>query len=78
MDRAGACRLTFSNHKVAGVLGEVLSVFTSHQVNVVDMVNKSRGDVAYIIIDLEQIPSDQAVADIRALEHVVGFRLIKV
>jgi D-3-phosphoglycerate dehydrogenase len=78
MDMAGACRLTFSNQNVAGVLGEVLSVFTSHQVNVVDMVNKSRGDVAYNIIDLEQIPSEQALADIRALEHVVGLRLIAV
>jgi D-3-phosphoglycerate dehydrogenase len=76
MERAGTCRLTFANHNVAGVLGEVLSVFTQHQVNVIDMVNKSRGDVAYNIIDLEQIPSDPALVDIQALEHVVGLRLI--
>jgi D-3-phosphoglycerate dehydrogenase / 2-oxoglutarate reductase len=76
MERAGACRLTFSNHNVAGVLGEVLSVFTEHQVNVIDMVNKSRGEVAYNIIDLEQRPSDQALADIRGLEHVVSLRLL--
>lgn len=76
MERAGACRLTFANHNVAGVLGEVLSVFTNHQVNVVDMVNKSRGDVAYNIIDLEALPSDQALSAIAELEHVIRLRLI--
>ncbi len=76
MDRAGVCRLTFANHNVAGVLGEVLSVFTNHQVNVVDMVNKSRGEVAYNIIDLEALPSDAAIQEIEALEHVFAIRLI--
>ena len=76
MERAGTCRLTFANQNVAGVLGEVLSVFTEHQVNVVDMVNKSRGDVAYNIIDLEQTPSEGALAAIRGLEHVVSLRLL--
>jgi D-3-phosphoglycerate dehydrogenase len=76
MDRAGVCRLTFTNINVAGVLGEVLSVFTSYQVNVVDMVNRSRGEIAYNIIDLEQLPEEKALADIRSLENVIGLRLI--
>jgi D-3-phosphoglycerate dehydrogenase len=77
MERAGACRLTFANHNVAGVLGEVLSVFTQYQVNVVDMVNKSRGNVAYNIIDLEKMPNDNAIAAIEALEQVMILRLLK-
>lgn len=76
MGRAGACRLTFSNYNVAGVLGEVLSVFTQYQVNVIDMVNKSRGDIAYNIIDLEQVPSDAALNEIGELEQVITMRLI--
>jgi len=76
MERAGACRLTFVNNNVSGVLGNVLSVFTEHEVNVVDMVNKSRNDIAYNIIDLEQLPSEQALSNIRDLEHVVALRLI--
>jgi len=76
MGQAGVCRLTFTNINVAGVLGEVLSVFTSYQVNVVDMVNRSRGEIAYNIIDLEQLPEEKALADIRSLENVIGLRLI--
>lgn len=76
MDRAGDCRITFTNSNVAGVLGDVLSVFTRHQVNVIDMVNKSRGDLAYNIIDVEGVLSKQVLTEIQGLEHVICLRLI--
>ena len=78
MDRAGegSCRLTFTNHNVSGVLGDVLSVFNQHKVNVIDMVNKSKDHIAYTIIDLEQIPSDEAIEEIRSIESVVSLRLL--
>ncbi|ODS22797.1 3-phosphoglycerate dehydrogenase [Candidatus Endobugula sertula] len=77
MSRADGCRLTFVNHNVAGVLGDVLSVFTKHQVNVIDMVNKSQGDIAYNIIDLESEVGELMIADINAIEHVIALRLLK-
>ena len=73
---SGCCRLTFSNRNVSGVLGNVLSIFTQHQVNVIDMVNKSRGDVAYNILDLEQVPSEQVLEEIRRVEQVIRLRVI--
>ena len=76
MARAGDRRITFANHNVAGVLGDVLSVFTKHQVNVIDMVNKSRGEMAYNIIDIEGALSDEVVAEINALEHVIALRVL--
>jgi D-3-phosphoglycerate dehydrogenase len=77
MARAGDLRVTFANHNVAGVLGDVLSVFTRHQVNVIDMVNKSRGDAAYNIIDIEGELNDDVLQEIQSLEHVIGLRIIK-
>jgi D-3-phosphoglycerate dehydrogenase len=40
-----------------GFLGHVLSVLANNQVNVVDMVNKSRGELAFNIVDVEQRPA---------------------
>lgn len=77
MARAGDCRVTFANHNVAGVLGDVLSVFTKHQVNVIDMVNKSRGDMAYNIIDVEGKLGDDVISEINALEHVIALRVLE-
>lgn len=77
MDRAaGASRITFTNNNVSGVLGDVLAILSSNSVNVVDMVNKSRGDLAYSIIDLESAPSSDVVSAIAGTEHVINVRVL--
>lgn len=77
MDRdPGTFRITFANDNVSGVLGNVLGVLAKYEANVADMVNKSRGDIAYNIIDVEQRPSDELVSALSDLEHVVSVRVI--
>lgn len=73
---AGSTRITFSNDNVSGVLGHVLSVFAEHNVNVIDMMNKSRGDVAYNIMDLAESPSEAVLNSIKAVDHVIRVRVI--
>ncbi|MCW8196288.1 phosphoglycerate dehydrogenase [Proteobacteria bacterium 005FR1] len=77
MSRAGGFRITFANDNVSGVLGHVLSVLADNNVNVIDMVNKSRGQVAYNIIDVEQEPSESVMAAIKDVEHVISVRTLK-
>ena len=74
MGRQGGHRITFCNRNVSGVLGQVLSVLAEREINVVDMVNKSRGDVAYNILDVEQQPGDQLIEAIGAVDNVVRVR----
>lgn len=77
MDRTpGVSRITFSNDNVAGVLGQVLSVLADHQVNVIDMMNKSRGELAFNIIDVETPPDATVIAAIQAVAHVIRVRLL--
>ena len=77
MDRApGASRITFSNDNVAGVLGQVLSVLAERQVNVIDMMNKSRGELAYNIIDVDGAPDPAVTAAIQAVPHVIRVRVV--
>lgn len=78
MDRAAntGARITFSNENVSGVLGHVLSLLADNKVNVIDMVNKSRGEVAYNIIDVQQAPSADVVDAIKKVEHVIAVRII--
>ncbi|MGB1310812.1 MAG: phosphoglycerate dehydrogenase [Leucothrix sp.] len=71
-----ACRITFTNHNVAGVLGNVLSQFAKDNVNVLDMVNKSRGEVAYNILDLAAVPSDVVIEALQNAEHVISVRVL--
>ena len=58
------------------MLGNVLSIFTTNNVNVVDMMNKSRGNVAYNILDVETAPSDTIIDQLRKVEHVINVRVL--
>ena len=71
-----ACRVTFTNNNVAGVLGDVLSQLAKDKVNVIDMVNKSRNEVAYNILDLEAVPADSTIDALRNAEHVTSVRVM--
>ena len=76
LQRTTGSRLTFTNENVSGVLGHVLSVLADASINVVDMLNKSRGNLAYNILDLEQ-GADSAVTDkILAVDHVMNVRAL--
>ena len=72
----GTARITFSNDNVSGVLGHVLSVLADNKVNVIDMVNKSRGELAFNIIDVEATPQAAVIAAIQAIDHVIRVRAI--
>ena len=72
----GAGRITFSNDNVSGVLGHVLGVLAERKVNVLDMVNKSRGELAFNIIDVEGAPGADVVSAIEAVAHVIRVRVI--
>jgi len=54
----------------------VLSVLAEHQVNVIDMMNKSRAELAFNIVDVEHQPSAAVVAAIEATAHVIRVRVI--
>jgi len=71
-----ASRIAFSNDNVAGVLGHVLSILADKEVNVLDMINKSRGELAYNLIDVGSRPSAEVIAAIEKVEHVIRVRVI--
>jgi len=75
MARTGSYRITFCNENVPKVLGSVLSVLADHNINVIDMVNLSRGDFAYSIIDIET-PDDGVMNSINNAEGVIRARLL--
>lgn len=72
----GTTRLVVLNENVAGVLGHVLSVLAEHSVNVVDMVNKSRGELGINLIDAETAVGEAVVSAIRAVPHVIRVRVL--
>ena len=69
-------RIAVSNENVPTMLGKLLSLLADENINVIDMLNKSREDVAYNLIDLVCVPSDPVLEKMRAIDGVINVRVI--
>ena len=69
-------RLAVVNKNVPGMLGQITSLLASKNANVADLTNKSREELAYNLIDIEQEPDDELLFNLRSLENVMSVRVI--
>ena len=74
LERITESRLTVTNRNAPGTLSHILNVLGDANLNVADLLNKSRGDIAYNLIDLNSEPSLDVLDKIRALEGVINVR----
>ena len=76
MARGSDFRLTFSNSNVPNVLSTVLSQISGTGANVIDLVNQSRNEIAYNIMDIDQPVTDELVDAISNLDGVIRVRRV--
>lgn len=76
MPRSGVCRVCVIHKNVPAVLNAILSVFSGHGMNVENLINKSRKDMAYTMIDLDTRIGDAFVAQLRSLPNVIRVRVL--
>ncbi len=76
LERNGGYRIAFSNRNVPKMLNQVLSVLADGDINVIDMINKSRNDVAYNIIDIEQEPNAELIQALEDIDGVIKVRTL--
>ena len=56
------------------MIGKITTVLADNELNIIDMVNKSRGDIAYNVIDLETKPPEKVLVELSALDDVISVR----
>ncbi len=76
MERTGGYRIALANRNVPRILGSVLSILANRNINVIDMINKSRDEVAYNLIDVETAPGADLLKDIGDIDGVINVRVI--
>lgn len=76
LSAAAGTRLAITNRNVPKMLGQITSVLADQNINVIDMLNKSREDIAYNLIDLESAPSQEALNAIASIEYVIKVTLL--
>ena len=76
MDRESRFRIAIANANVPNMLGQISTAMAHAGLNIHNMVNKSRGDMAYTLVDVDSPVSDSVVAALRAIEGVLAVRYL--
>ena len=72
-----AGRIAILHKNISNMIGQFTSVFGSSKVNIQDMTNKSKGDVAYTLIDVSDPVGDDILEKISAIDGVFRVRKVK-
>ena len=70
-------RITILHRNIPGSLGRFTAAIAGENINIAGLTNKSRGEYAYTMLDLDHHPSEQAVEQLRKIEGVLRVRIIK-
>lgn len=76
LERTTEYRMTIANRNEPGTLSDILTLIGEDGLNVADLLNKSVGNIAYNIIDLDDTPQQTLLDKIIGLEGVINLRLI--
>ena len=76
MERNGGQRLAIVNRNVPNMVGQISAALAAENLNILDMLNKSRGDLAYTLIDINETPSGTLLDRLQAIEGVLAVRAL--
>lgn len=76
MPRTEGHRVTIVNSNVPDMIGQISSAMAKKGMNIIDMLNKSRGEVAYSIIDIDKPADDVLIEELKSIKGVLNVRAI--
>ncbi len=74
--RTTATRICVLHKNIPNMLTQISGIVSALGINIDSMVNKSKKDNAYTVLDVEGVPDDAALDKIRAIEGVIRVRMI--
>lgn len=76
MPRVGGYRMAIANSNVPNMVGQISSILAETGHNILDLLNKSRGDIAYTLLDADTEITEEVVNQIKAIDGVLSVRTL--
>ena len=76
LPRNGGYRIAVVNSNVPNMVGQISTDLAETNLNIMDMLNRSRGDVAVTLIDVDQRVPEETVAQLRTIKGVLSVRCL--
>jgi len=77
MPRSQGYRIGIANANVPNMVGQITTRLAEASLNIVDLINRSRGDLAYTLVDVETAIPPATFERVRAIDGVLSARLIE-
>lgn len=71
-----AHRICVVNANVPNMVGQITSALAHHDLNIADLLNKSRGDVAYTLVDVDSPVPDAALDELGEIQGILSVRYL--
>ncbi len=71
-----ACRIAILHKNIPNTLSQFTTVLAKDNINISDLLNRSKGEYAYTMLDLDSAPGDDAVKSLKEIEGVIRVRII--
>jgi D-3-phosphoglycerate dehydrogenase len=76
MERESPYRVAIANANVPNMLGQISTAMAQAGLNIHNMVNKSRGEMAYTLVDVDSAVGGEVIAALHAIEGVLAVRYL--
>lgn len=70
-------RITIMHKNISGIVSKITSAFANEDVNIDNMVNKSKGEYAYTVVDSDTEASSEAINALKRINGIIRIRVIK-
>lgn len=70
-------RIAINHKNIPNMVSQITSVVAGANVNIADMINKSKKEWAYTVLDVEDVVTDQIIQTLEKIEGVVKVRVVK-
>ena len=76
MPRAGKERLAITHRNIPNMVRQITKAIAEEEANIVDMLNKSKGEFAYTLIDIEEKIPNSVIDNIKKVEGILKVRAL--
>ena len=76
MAKSGKYRVCVIHKNIPAILSSITAIFAKDRINIENMVNQSKGDMAYTVLDVNEVNGDELIAHLSAVEGFIRARII--
>jgi D-3-phosphoglycerate dehydrogenase len=78
LQRTRPHRVAIPHANVPNMVAQILTALAAQHINIADMLNHSRGEISYTLVDLDAPPNEATLARIRGIDGILSTRVLPI